>query len=252
VKEQDMEIRPERRIGDLAAHHPATIRVFQRHGIDFCCGGKRPLKTACDDLGLDLADVTRELHTAIAGPVESEPAWHSGSLQERIDAIVDRYHRPMEEELLRLERMMTRVLRVHGKRRPGLASVAMAFAHLREELKIHMFKEEHVLFPYLKRLQAVAASGGSLVASPFGSIANPIAALEGEHEEVGRAVAELRTRTGDYRPPDDACNTFRGLFLGLAELERDLQEHIHIENNILFPEAARMEAELLDCARPHA
>jgi len=252
VKEQGMEIRSESRVGDLATQHPAAIRVFQRYGIDFCCGGKRPLKTACDDLGVDLADVTRDLHSAMAEPVEREPEWRNGSLQERIEGIVDRYHRPMVEELLRLDRMMRRVLRVHGRRRPDLASVAEAFARLREELLVHMLKEEHVLFPYLTRLQALATSGDSLVASPFGSIANPLSALEGEHEEVGRAVAELRKRTADYRPPEDACNTFRGLFLGLAELERDLHEHIHIENNILFPEAARMEAELLDRARPHA
>jgi len=247
-----MEIRSETRVGDLAARHPATMRVFQRYGIDFCCGGKRPLATACEDLGVALADVTRDLQNAMAGPVESEPAWHNGSLQERIEGIIDRYHRPLEEELLRLDRMMRRVLRVHGRRRPALASVAEVFARLREEIQIHMLKEEHVLFPYVTRLQAVATSGDSLVASPFGSVGNPIAALEEEHEKVGRAVADLRKLTADYTPPEDACNTFRGLFLGLAELERDLHDHIHIENNILFPEAARMEAELLNCARPHA
>src|SRR5207245_6995263 len=105
--------------------------------------------------------------------------------------------------------------------------------------------EEHVVFPYLSRLQAVATSGGSLVASPIRSIDYPIRALDREHAEVGPALTELRNRTADYRPPEDACNTFRGLFQGLAELERDLHEHIHIENNILFPAAARMEAKLL-------
>jgi regulator of cell morphogenesis and NO signaling len=252
VKEQAMEIRAETRVGDLATQYPATIRVFQRYRIDFCCGGKKPLMTACDELGVALADVARDLQTAMAGPAESEPAWRNGSLQERIAGIIDRYHRPMEEELLRLDRMMSRVLRVHGRRRPGLASVAEAFASLREEVQIHMLKEENVLFPYLTRLEAVAASGRPLVASPFGSIGNPIAALEEEHEKVGRAVAELRKRTTDYRPPEDACNTFRGLFQGLSELERDLHEHIHIENNVLFPEAARLEATLLNGARAHA
>jgi regulator of cell morphogenesis and NO signaling len=252
MKEHRMKIGSETRVADLATHHPGTIRVFQRYGIDFCCGGKTLLQKACEDLSVSLAEVRRDLETAMAGPVESEPPWRKGSLQEQIDGIIHRYHRPMEEELARLDRMMQKVLLVHGRRHPGLASVAKAFASLREELQIHMLKEEHVLFPYFARLQAMAASGSSLVASPFGSIDSPIAALEGEHEEVGRALTELRKRTADYKPPDDGCNTFRGLFQGLSELERDLHEHIHIENNILFPEAARLEARLLNGVRAHA
>jgi regulator of cell morphogenesis and NO signaling len=252
MKEYGMEIRSETRVADLATQHPGTIRVFQRYGIDFCGGGKRPLQKACADLKVDLAEVRRDLETAMAGPVDREPPWRKGSLQEQIEGIIDRYHRPMEEELPRLDRMMRKVLRAHGKRHPGLASVTNAFASLREELEIHMLKEEHVLFPYLVRLQAVAASGNSLVASPFGSIDNPIRALEAEHKELGRALAELRECTADYRPPEGACNLFRGLFHGLSELERDLYEQIHVENTMLFPEASRMEAKLLNWARAHA
>jgi regulator of cell morphogenesis and NO signaling len=113
-----MEIRPETRVADLATQYPATIRVFQRHGIDFCCGGKRPLREVCDDLGVDLDDLTRDLEAAVAGPGEPRPAWPGGSVEQLIQGIVDGYHRPMDEELPRLDRMMSKVLLAHAERHP--------------------------------------------------------------------------------------------------------------------------------------
>lgn len=240
-----MEIGSETRVADLATQHPATIRVFQRHGIDFCCGGKRPLGEVCAEQRLSLADLKQDLEHALQVVHQPNPAWQQASLKELIGHIVERYHRPLDEELPRLDQMMQKVLRVHGERHPELAQVAAAFGEIVDDLGPHMLKEERVLFPYVARLEAIASSGEGLLASPFGSIQSPIGAMEAEHESVGGALGRLRGLSAGFEAPADACNTFRGLYHGFAGLERDLHEHIHIENNILFPGATRLEAELL-------
>jgi len=240
-----MEIGAKTRVADVASEHPATIRVFQKYGIDFCCGGKRPLDEVCREMKLDLAELEKDLGLAVAGPRPDGPPWPAWSIAQIVAGIVARYHRPLDEELARLSQMMHKVLAVHGERHPELAEVSGIFGTLRNELRLHMRKEEEMLFPYLIRIEAAALDPGTLVDPPTGSLAGPIAALEHDHAVVGRSLAELRECTGGYRPPADACNTFRGLYHGFEELERSVHEHVHVENNILFPRAAGIEAELL-------
>jgi regulator of cell morphogenesis and NO signaling len=142
--------------------------------------------------------------------------------------------------------MAAKVLSVHGERHPAvLPELEVPFRALRKELEMHMMKEERILFPYAVRLEETAVRGGSLAASPFGSIDAPIGAMEHEHDDAGRALARMRELTGGYVLPEGACNTFRGLYHGLEEFERALHAHIHLENNILFPRAARLERELM-------
>ena len=242
-----MDIGSQTHVADLATQYRATIRVFQRHGIDFCCGGKRPLGEVCAEKRLSFADLKQDLEGALS--VAPSPVRQETSLAGLVWHIVERYHRPLDEELPRLDQMMQKVLRVHGERHPELAQVAAAFGEIRDDLGPHMMKEERVLFPYIERLEAIASSGESLLASPFGSVQSPIGVMEIEHESVGRALAILRERTSGFEAPADACNTFRGLYHGFADLERDLHEHIHIENNILFPGALRLEEGLIEVTR---
>ncbi len=241
-----MDIGSQTRVADLATEHPATIRVFQRHGIDFCCGGKRPLGEVCDEQKLSFAELRLDLEAALAAPQEPSPNWLRASLEDLIGYILEHYHRPLDAELPRLDQMMQKVLRVHGERHPELAQVAATFGEIVADLGPHMLKEEQILFPYVTRLEAMAASGEELLGSPFGTIQGPIGAMEAEHETVGAALATLRDQTAGYQAPADGCNTFRGLYHGFAELERELHEHIHIENNILFPRATQLEKELLE------
>ncbi len=235
-----MELRPATPGAEVAADHPATIRVFQDYGIDFCCGGKRPLGEVCREMKVDFAGLKRDLELAVAGPRPDGPPWHEWSIAQVVAGIIERYHRPLEQELPRLSRMMQKVLDVHGGRHPELAQVSGTLADIRNELRPHLRKEEELLFPYLTHMEAGALPGDS----PAASLAGPIAVMEHDHEVVGRGLAALRELTGGYRAPADACNTFRGLYHGLEELERSLHEHVHVENNILFPRAARLEAEL--------
>jgi regulator of cell morphogenesis and NO signaling len=245
-----MEIRSQTRVADVATEYPATIRVFQRYGIDFCCGGKRALRDVCDEKNVKFDQLKEDLDVAVTSPRDQGPAWHAWSVTEVITGILDRYHRPLDEELPRLAQMMQKVLSVHGERHPELVEVSEIFGTIRNELRPHMRKEEQMLFPYLVRMEAVALAGAALGReAQLGSVAGPIAAMEADHEDVGRGLVALRERTTGYRAPADACNTFRGLYHGFEELERSLHEHIHVENNILFPRAAQVEAGLLGRAR---
>lgn len=239
-----MEIRPETQIAEVATAHPATIRVFQRHGIDFCCGGKRPLTEVCGEKGIAFESLLQDLNGAIAGSPPSQRSWQDAPLAELVAFIVDRYHQWLKDELPRLSQMMNKVLAVHGERHPDLQPIGNSFREILGEIEPHMMKEERVLFPYLTQLGNLEQKGETLPGSPFGSVRNPIGAMESDHEYLGRLLLQLREQTGSFTPPEDACNTYRGLFHGLNEMEGELHEHIHLENNVLHPRAIALEEKL--------
>jgi regulator of cell morphogenesis and NO signaling len=244
-----MDITPDLHVARIATRDPATIRVFQRHGIDFCCGGKRPLAEACTEHGVDFDTLRDELATAAAGPGEAERDWAGAPLGELADHIVERFHAALREDLPRLAMMVDKVVAVHGDKHPEvLPALGRTFHALRAELEAHMPKEEHVLFPYAKELERLKAAGGPFAGSPFGSVRTPIGVMEDEHDVAARALAELRRLTDGFEPPAGACTTFCGLYHGLAELESDTHRHIHLENNVLFPRAEALEAELTRAA----
>lgn len=239
-----MEIRSETTVAELASQRPQTIRVFQRHGIDFCCGGKRPLAEACAEHGLAFEAIRGELLGAIDTASAQTRSWADASMRELTDYIVMHYHARLKEDLPRLQQMASKVARVHGDNHPEVVEVAQVYEALREELEPHMLREERVLFPYMVRLEALETLGQVLEASPFGTVENPIRVMELEHESAGRALARLRELTQGYLAPEDACNTYRGLYHGLEELERELHEHIHLENNVQYPAAVALERKL--------
>lgn len=225
------------RVADLAREHPSTIRVFQRHQIDFCCGGKRTLAEAVGRAGLEPARLADELNAAIAeaGGDAGAPPAPPATLADLCQRIVGRYHRGLRSELPRLAQMAEKVLRVHGNTMPEvLPRLAAAVGELAAELDAHMREEEAAVFPAIERLAGTAGSGQPRAAQ---DVAVLIAAREDEHAVAGSRLREIRDLTSGFTPPAWACNTFRGLYHGLAELERDLHEHIHLENNILFPQA---------------
>jgi regulator of cell morphogenesis and NO signaling len=247
-----MDITPDTHVAKIATRHPGTIRVFQRHGIDFCCGGKRPLADASAEHGLDLETLRRELAHAAAGPEADERDWDEAPLAELVDHIVTRFHDRLREELPRLAAMADRVLTVHGEKHPDvLPALARTFHGLRAELESHTMKEEQILFPWICEMERGATGGASrgcgvagMAGMPGASVEGPIAVMEAEHDDAARALAELRRLTGGFQPPTGACTTFRGLYHGLAELEADTHRHIHLENNVLFPRSKELEAEL--------
>ena len=216
-------------VAEIASAVPSSVRVFQRHGIDFCCGGRTPLAVVCEQQGLLLADMIRAIEASAAGPAVEERDWTHESLDRLIDHIIDAYHNPLRDELPRLETMATRVFHVHGAAASHLARLDAIVAELAEDLQSHMRKEEMVLFPAIR-----ATTLGARTTMP---IATPIAVMEHEHDRAGALLSELRTITDGYRAPDWACETYRALYHGLSEMEAQMHVHVHLENNILFPRA---------------
>ena len=245
-----MTIAPETTVAEIATGAPATIRIFQDHQIDYCCGGKIPLAQACTARGLDVDALLLELKAAVA-PASREPVWANETLTALVGHIQARYHEPLRAELPRLEAMLDKVVSRHGNHLPDtLLPLQRAFKELQTELLVHMAKEDRVLFPFIVKLEA----GGEVPAAGAPNwIQSPIAAMEADHEEAGRALAFIRDVTGSFAPPEWACPTFRGLYYGLSQLEADMHVHVHLENNILFPRAARLSerrgATSLGCGR---
>lgn len=236
-----MDITPQTQVSEIVVHNPASTRIFHRHGIDFCCGGKRPLGEVCAERQLDVEQIRREIATLDPSDAE-EKDWSAEPLAAIVEHILARYHRPLQEELPRLRVMAQKVNRAHGASFPEMIPpLQQRLNELADDLESHMMKEERVLFPYIVALEEAAAAGRSLPRSPFGTVANPIAAMEADHDEAGRLLAEMHRLTGGYQLPEGACNTFRALYHGLDELEREMHLHVHLENNVLFPRAAAME-----------
>jgi regulator of cell morphogenesis and NO signaling len=208
-------------VGDIVTTAPGAARVFARHGIDFCCGGVRPLAEACGERGVAIDVVMREIAAAAAPP--DAPDWSALAPAALCDEIERRYHRPMDEEFGRLDALAHKVAAVHGERHPELRELAETYSTLREELEQHFMKEEQVLFPMIRKLGHAPPP--------------PVYVMRQEHEDAGHSLRKLRQLASGYVPPADACNSFRALYEGLEAFERDLHEHIHVENNVLFPKA---------------
>lgn len=225
-------------VGEMVVENPDRARVFEQFGIDYCCGGKIPLDEACAKRGVDIDAVLKALHQSQTNETpESQKDWSQESMTSLVDHIITTHHNYLREEFPRLTKMTERVAQVHGERHTELPKVRDAFAALRDELDQHMQKEEMILFPMIKQLDTGEASA----ASHCGSIENPIRMMEHEHDNAGDGLETLRELTDGFAIPDDACNTYRVMLNSLATLEADLHQHIHKENNILFPRAIAAE-----------
>ncbi|MCH9033083.1 MAG: iron-sulfur cluster repair di-iron protein, partial [Planctomycetes bacterium] len=226
-------------VGEMVVEDPSRARVFEHFRIDYCCGGKISLAEACATRGTDLDAVLKALNKSQANTSpKSEKDWSQESMTSLVDHIVATHHAYLREEFPRLTKMTERVVQVHGERHLELPEVRDVFAALRNELEQHMQKEEQILFPMIKQLD----SGVAGAAGHCGTIANPIRMMEDEHDNAGDALGALRKLTGGFAVPVDACNTYRVMLDSLAKLEADLHQHIHKENNILFPKALAAES----------
>ena len=230
-------------VGEIAAENPSSVRVFERYGIDYCCGGKVSLAEACRSRGIEPVAVQVELEQAAAANPADQRDWKAAPLAALIDHIVSTHHAYLKSELPRLQFLLDKVQAAHGARHgDSLAPLGGAFEGLRAELEAHLGKEEMVLFPMIKAMQAAQQAGRPAPAAHCGSVNNPIRVMVHEHDNAGHALESMRASTGNYTLPADACNTYRALFTGLQEMEADLHRHIHLENNILFPRAAELES----------
>jgi regulator of cell morphogenesis and NO signaling len=228
-------------VREIALEMPQTTRVFEEFKIDYCCGGRKPLAEACEVAGANAEAVITRLNALIVAGTGTGDWVRNAPLPELIDHIVDKHHVFTRDELNNLAPLMDKVARVHGDNHPELLELKTAFDELSADLMPHMMKEENVLFPYIDRMARNVAEGLLPPVPPFGTIQHPVKMMMAEHDVAGEILRKMRQLSNDFTTPPDACPSFTGLYFRLADLERDLHEHIHLENNILFPRSVRME-----------
>jgi len=227
-------------IREIALEAPLTTRVFEEFKIDYCCGGRVDFAEACRNAGVDPALVREKLEsvTRAAGPAEMIDHRRATDL---VDHIVDTHHVFTRSELARLGPLMDKVASKHGESHPELAEIREKFFALNDELLPHMAKEEMVLFPYIKQIDDAAAVGRPAPAPHFGTVRNPVRMMMFEHDAAGDILRRMRELSSDYKTPDGACPSYAALYAGLEDLEKDLHQHIHLENNVLFEQAIELE-----------
>lgn len=230
-------------VRQLATEIPNATRVFEKLGIDYCCGGAKTLEAACVQAKIPVEEVLQSLKDGSA-PVPAPgdaPDAQQAALATLASHIVATHHAYVKQEIPRLEKLLTKVVAVHGRNHPELAEAQQVFAGLAGELTSHMMKEEMVLFPCITELEHAFHAGKRAPRTLFGTMNNPVRMMELEHESAGNALKQLRSLTADYTPPADACFSYRTLFTALHAFETDMHRHVHLENNILFPRAIELE-----------
>lgn len=228
-------------VKDLALALPGSTRVFEKFGIDYCCGGERSLAEACARARVEPNFIVGKLAQLEQTPLPTVN-WVEAPLTRLIEHILNKHHVFTRAELTRLETLFVKVCAKHGAFQPALLKAEALLQALRDELLPHMQKEERVLFPYVKQAEEAVSIGRPLPIAPFGTVQNPVRMMMREHDTAGEMLREMRRLTNGYALPDEACASWRALYQGLQELEADLHEHIHLENNVLFPRALTLEA----------
>ncbi len=235
-------------VREIAINNPATVRVFEKFGIDYCCGGKRTLHEACASINTPVDRVMEALDELEENGIASEDPWTGTSLADLTAHIVRRHHSYVREESPRIEVLLEKVMNRHGEAHPELGAIQETFAALSHELFAHMMKEERVLFPFVEAMEAAARANQPEPRGCFASVEMPIACMLADHDDAGVLLAKMRRLSGGYRAPEGSCPTYHGLYQALEEFERDLHQHVHLENNILFPRAVEMERSLKETA----
>lgn len=228
-------------VREIALNQPSSIRVFEQFGIDYCCGGRKPLAVACTEGNIELDQVLAALASAEATSNLVTQDWGKASLTSLSEHITSRHHAYVKRELPRLDMLARKVVAKHGPTHIELPAIQTVLGKLGQELTQHLAKEEQILFPYIAQLERALAEGNNWPESCFGTVASPIAMMTQEHEAAGALLAEIRQVSAHFTLPEGACPTYHAFYDGLREFEQDLHQHIHLENNILFPRAIALE-----------
>lgn len=235
----------EKTVREIATENPASMPVFESFGIDYCCGGARLLSDACARAGVDADQVRLLIEKAERDFLTKDLRdWRELPLCELMMHIVDKHHTFVRQETPRIEALLMKVAAKHGAAHPELNEIEALFGAIGQELSTHMMKEEHILFPYIKRMEEAAERRGPRPQACFDSVQRPISNMIAEHDDAGALLERIRHLAGGYTAPDGACLTYQALYRALAAFERDLHQHVHLENNILFPRAVALEEAL--------
>lgn len=232
-------------IGELVAHDYRTASVFGNYGIDFCCQGNRTIHDACKGKNIDPEVVLNDLENVISEQGNTATDYKSWPLDLLADYIEKKHHRYVEDKILEIKPYLEKICKVHGEHHPELFEIQEQFNASAGELAAHMKKEEFILFPFVRKLAKAKHDHLKVSAPPFGTVQNPVQMMMNEHATEGDRFSRIESLSNHYTPPQDGCNTYKVTFALLKEFEQDLHLHIHLENNILFPETIALEKELL-------
>lgn len=225
----------EKKVGSIVAENFRTAKIFTDYGIDFCCKGGVKLSDACERKGVDLKEISAVLEQIVKQ--QDETHYQDFGMADLVDHIVGVHHKYVETTIPALKFYLDKIAKVHGDNHPELLEIRDEFFNTADALTAHMKKEEFILFPYIKAMEASQKGNFPLSPAHFGDIENPIAMMEEEHDTEGERFRKISALSNTYTPPSDACQTYKVAFAMLQEFENDLHTHIHLENNILFPEA---------------
>ena len=228
-------------VGQIAAKDLRKAEIFKKYDIDFCCGGKKTIKEACAEKGVDVTKVEQELQQADKIPASRPLPYNDWNADFLADYIVNTHHTYIRKTLPEIVGYAAKVNGVHGNRHPELARINELTNEVSAELTAHMAKEERIVFPFIKEL--VRASNNDSYSNQFTSVQQPVNLMQMEHESVAELIHEIKHLSNNFALPEDACATYTLFYKMLAEFEDDLHLHIHLENNILFPKAIQLEKE---------
>lgn len=228
-------------VREVALQLPHATRIFEKVKIDYCCGGQRQLGDACAEAGIDLQQLNELLADAAPPDVDTTPDFNQMKLSELIQYILDKHHVYTKEEMVRLTALLGKVVDAHGANHPELLELQTTFQQLCADLTPHMFKEEQILFPFVIELERSRTLNRHPPFAPFGTVNNPVRMMMMEHDTAGDILRDLRKLSADYKVPADACISYKTLYNALEAFEQDLHQHIHLENNLLFPKAIELE-----------
>jgi regulator of cell morphogenesis and NO signaling len=232
----------ETKMKHIALSNAAARQVLEDAGLDYCCGGGKSLQEACLHANVSSEEILTRLRENVQHTGPEDLDWVAAPLNELTRHIREKHHQYVREAIPRTRALSNKVTAKHGSNHAELADVGKLFAEVGQEMIMHMQKEEQILFPYIDALQWAVNAHGSVEVPFFQTVKNPIYAMMREHDAAGDLVRQIRVLTSEYTPPRDVCTSFKALYEALGEFEADLHQHVHLENNVLFPRAMELEA----------
>ena len=233
-------------VGEIVASDIRKAEIFRKYGIDFCCGGKKSLKEACEEKEVNIESLINELEVITVSQQNNAAHYNDWDLDFLVNYIIQNHHKYVLKAIPEISVYLDKVVSAHGDAHYELIEIQQEFTMLAKEMMQHMQKEEQVLFPYINELVNVSKNEGMLNQPHFGTILSPIAIMEKEHELAGNLMADIKELSSNFKAPEDACASYKYLYDQLSQFEEDLHMHVHLENNILFPRAIELEEQLND------
>ncbi len=228
-------------LSEIVTKNYKAAEVFERYGLDFCCRGNKLIPDACNEKGLNKDEILADLKSLNGNGQTHHFNFDEWDLSILTDYIVNKHHNYIRKMIPVIAAHTQKVASVHGENHPETIAIAKHFSVVYKDLKQHMMKEEQMLFPFIKYLSKAEQNKSSAERPFFGTVKNPIKMMEIEHQNAGDELSGIRDLSDNYTPPDDACNTYKVCYQELKEFEEDLHQHVHLENNILFPKSILLE-----------